>query len=111
MFSRLKEILAAARAKRELSRRINPAAFRAMARELAELADIASRVKPDESEVQAKVSRILDEMDELKRMTRRPEFSRLSPEKRLELRQSLLMSRDQLQKTVAEAPAPTRLPQ
>jgi len=97
--------------RRKLARDIHPDTFRKLASELAELAEIAARVSPEEAAMQQKAGRIRREMDELLLMTRRPEFRRLTEEKRLELRESLLSSKDQLLKTVSDAPAPTLLRQ
>jgi hypothetical protein len=80
-------------------------------RRAVELADIAARIRPDEHAFQLRVKRIKREMDDLARMTGRPEFRMLPQKKRLELRESLLSSRDQLLKTVSDAPVPTTLRQ
>lgn len=78
-----------------------------MAGELAELAEAASKIRPEEQAFMLKIRRIRQEMLELKRMTERPEFRLLSPRKRFELRESLLTSRDQLLKTLSDAPVVT----
>ncbi len=111
MIALLKNKWRAFLAKRKLARDIRPDAFRQLAAELSELAEIAARVSPEETAMQRKAGRILREMEELSRMIRRPEFRRLTEEKRLELRESLLLSKSQLLKTVSEAPAPTQLRQ
>ena len=78
-----------------------------MAGELAELAELASKVRPEEQAFLLKVRRIRQEMLELKRMTSRPEFRLLPSKKRLELRESLRSSREQLLKTLSDAPVVT----
>lgn len=111
MISYLKDKWERFAAKRRLARDIQPESFRRMAADLAELADVAAKVSPEEAALQRKADQIRREMAELERMTRRPEFRMLTPEKRRELRESLLLSKDQLLKTVSEAPAPTSLRQ
>ncbi|WP_300159109.1 hypothetical protein [Solidesulfovibrio sp.] len=93
--------------KRRLARDIHPESFRVMAAELAELADLASKARPEEQAFQLKARRIREEMRELGRMAKRPEFRLLPSKKRLELRESLLSSREQLLKTLSDAPVVT----
>lgn len=111
MIAWLKRMLRELAARRQAARDIHPESFRALAGELVELADIAARIRPDEHAFQLRVKRIRREMDELSRMTGRPEFRMLPPKKRLELRESLLSSREQLLKTVCDAPVPTTMRQ
>lgn len=92
-----------------VSRQINPESFRDMAGELRDLAKAAGRFWPQEHTFQEKIRRIQAEMEQLDRLASRPEFRRLSPEKRLQLRRSLMQSREQLLESVQSAPAPTRL--
>lgn len=82
-----------------------------MAGELAELAEAASKIRPEEQTFLLKIRRIRQEMLDLERLTARPEFRLLPPKKRLELRESLLTSRKQLLKTLSEAPVITTTPQ
>jgi hypothetical protein len=93
--------------KRRLAKELHPETFRTMAAELAELAEVASKVRPEEQAFLLKVRRIRREMQELGRMADRPEFRMLPSQKRLELRESLLSSREQLLKTLCDAPVVT----
>jgi len=93
--------------KRRLAREIHPETFRTMAAELAELAEVASKVRPEEQAFLLKARRIRREMLELGRMAARPEFRMLPSRKRIELRESLLSSREQLLKTLCDAPVVT----
>lgn len=93
--------------RRQIAKEIHPETIRAMAGELADLADLASKVRPEEQAFQLKARRIRQEMLEIKRMTARPEFHLLPSKKRLELRESLLSSRKQLLKTLSDAPVVT----
>ena len=92
-------------------RELQPDAFRTMAGELAELAEVASKVRPEEQAFLLKIRRIRQEMRELERLAERPEFRLLSAKKRHELRVSLLASREQLLKTLSDAPVVTTRPQ
>ena len=92
---------------RRKAREIHPETFRAMAGELAELAEVASKIRPEEQAFLLKIRRIRQEMLELKQMSSRPEFRLLPPQKRYELRESLLSSREQLLKTLSDAPVVT----
>jgi len=82
-----------------------------MASELVDLAELASKIRPDEQAFQLKTRRIRQEMQELTRMTKRPEFRMLPSKKRLELRESLLTSREQLLQTLSDAPVATTIRQ
>ncbi|MBG0776224.1 MAG: hypothetical protein H0S85_07280 [Desulfovibrionaceae bacterium] len=95
------------RTARELRRELDPESFRALARELAHLARLAEGIWPREHEFHGRIKHIQAEMERLERLAGGPSFRRLPPEKRLELRASLLQSRTQLIETVATAPSPT----
>ena len=95
------------RERRRLAGEIDPASFRTLARELRELAELAERLWPQHPKFLAKIKRIQSEMAQLDELTARPEFRRLSTEKKLLLRESLIQSRDQLMETVKTAPSPT----
>jgi len=92
---------------RRKAREIHPETFRSMAGELAELAELASKVRPEEQAFLLKVRRIRQEMLDLANMTSRPEFRLLPSKKRQELRENLLSSRAQLLKTLSDAPVVT----
>jgi hypothetical protein len=107
MFAWLRTKIRALMDRRRLARDIHPDAFRIMASELVTLAELASKVRPEEQSFQLKARRIRQEMQELSRMTSRPEFRMLPSKKRLELRESLLSSRQQLLQTLSDAPVAT----
>ena len=96
---------------RRQARETAPAAFRDLSNELRELAEIASRVWPEEPSFQERIRGIREEMDQLDQLTAKPEFRLLPLKKRVELRESLLNSKTQLMDTVSTAPAPTSRPQ
>lgn len=97
--------------RRRQARETHPRAFRDLARELRELAEVASRVWPEEPSFQRKIVNIREEMDQLDELASKPEFRLLPLKKRLELRESLLVSKTQLMDTVSTAPPPTTRPQ
>lgn len=92
---------------RRVARDIAPKAFIALSAELREMAEIVSKLRHSDPETQSRLARIVREMGQLEKLAEQPGFRRLTPEKRLELRQSLLASREQLLESIHEAPAPT----
>ena len=111
MFSWLARTIRQALLRRRQVRDTLPGAFLDLSRELRELAQVASRVWPQEQRFQDRVRSIREEMDQLDLLTAKPEFRRLSVQKRLKLRESLLHSKMQLMDTISTAPAPTSRPQ
>lgn len=93
--------------RRKVAREIHPEAFRRLATELRELARVAQQLWPQENKFSERIRGIQSEMEQLDKLAAKPEFRRLSPEKRLQLRQSLIESREQLMETVQTAPSPT----
>lgn len=111
MFSWLSRGIQKVFSQRRMHRETNPKAFRDLSRELRELAEVASRVWPDQKSFQNRINNIREEMDQLDELTSKPEFRLLPLKKRLELRESLLHSKTQLMDTVSTAPPPTTRPQ
>ena len=111
MFAWLARNIKKALLRRRVSQETGPQAFQDLSRELRELAEIASRVWPEEPSFQTRIQNIREEMDQLDELTAKPEFRLLPLKKRLELRESLLHSKTQLMDTVSTAPAPTTRPQ
>lgn len=99
-FRRLKE-------QRRLAREIEPRAFLELSSELRDLADTASKLWQLEPEFQARVRRIMSETQQLEALANRPEFRRLSAQKRLEIKKGLIHSRQQLLDSMQQAPPPT----
>jgi predicted nuclease with TOPRIM domain len=90
-----------------LARQIDPEVFRELSGELKDLADKASKLWLEEPRYQARIKRIKAEMEQLEELTAKPEFKRLSPKKRMELRQSMHQSREQLLESMHQASSPT----
>lgn len=107
MFKALKKHWKSFLQARRLAREIEPKTFLELSSELLELADAASKLWHNEPKFQNRLRRIREEMEQLEDLASKPEFRRLSPQKRLELRDSLLSSRDQLLETMNSAPSPT----
>ncbi len=107
MFDRLRAFWRHMKGKRQLAREIDPRTFQALCRELLELSEQASKLWLQEPDAQARARHIRDEMEQLASMAARPEFKRLSPAKRLELRKGLILSRKQLLEAMHNAPPPT----
>lgn len=103
----LRRTLDALRERRQLDRELTAESFRDLARELRELAGLCRALWPRQHAFQERIKRIMDEMEQLDRLAATPQFRRLSSQKRLEIRKSLLHSRNQLMETVQNAPAPT----
>jgi len=95
--------------RRRISSEIGQKTFLRLSGELMELADTASKLWPQEPKFQARITRLKDEMRQLELLAAKPEFRRLPQKKRLELRQSLIQSKQQLLETVRSAPSPTTL--
>lgn len=93
--------------RRRLARLIDPEAIGRLAGEVADLARAAGAIGPQEEDFQVRVKRLKAEMEEITALTGRPEFRRMPLERRRELRQSLLASREQLLAAVQSAPTPT----
>lgn len=91
------------RKRRQHAREISPDTIGQLAQELAHLAEIVER-GPDVSGKEAQYLHTLkEEMASLVDMTRRPEFCRLSADRRLALHQSLHRSQEKLLASVQAA--------
>jgi len=96
-------------AARKASLEQNPSGLLRLAREVCALAEAARRVCPPERKLQARINAVHEEMRRLTAMAETPEFRRLDPVKRQELRKGLVQSREQLLRVMGQAPVPTRL--
>ncbi len=109
MFGWINGMIHNAKERIRIAKEINPRSFRSMAREISELADACSQVCSPESEMLSKVEKIKSEMVQLTELTHQPKFRKLSVQRKLELRQSLLQSREQILESMQESPSPTKL--
>lgn len=111
MFGWIKEKVANAKERVRIAKEVNPRTFRTMAREISELADACSQVCSPKSDMLKKVDRIKGEMEQLTELTWQPEFKKLSVQRRMELRESMIQSKEQILDSMQAAPSPTKLMQ
>jgi hypothetical protein len=78
-----------------------------LAGEIVELSRLAEMLHPEDDEFLTRVRRIRSEMDELRKLSQRPEFRRLSEVRLRNLDKGLTQTRKQLLDMVKKAPAPT----
>ncbi|WP_419780397.1 hypothetical protein [Maridesulfovibrio sp.] len=109
MFGWFKGKMDNAKERIRIAKEINPRSFRSMAREITDLADACSQVCSPESELLQRVERIKGEMEQLTELTHQPEFKKLSVQRKMELRQSLIQSREQILDSMQATPSPTKL--
>ena len=109
MFEWIKELLSQAKKRMQLEKEINPKSFQNMAKEISDLADACSQVCQPQENVLQRVERIKAEMEQLTTLTMQPEFKKLSTQRKLELRESLIQSREQILESMQTAPSPTKL--
>jgi hypothetical protein len=107
MLQQLLETFRRWRASRRMARETGPRAFLEMSAELQRMAEAASKLWQMEAEDQARAHRILADAAQVQALAARPEFKRLSLEKRLELRRGLIVSRRQLLESMRQAAPPT----
>ncbi|WP_319761296.1 hypothetical protein [Maridesulfovibrio sp.] len=109
MFGWIKNKVANAKERIRIAKEINPKNFRVMASEISELANACSQVCSPESELLQRVEKIKGEMEQLTELTHQPEFKKLSVQRKMELRQSLIQSREQILESMQATPSPTKL--
>lgn len=92
-------------------RQVRACEFRKIAEEVAYLSEIAIRINPEQNQAMERLGRIKDEMSSLTKLVDSSDFIKIPQETKLELRQSLLASREQLVDTIHQAPPPTDMVQ
>lgn len=107
MLQQIKNLLSGLLQKHRQNRQVHAREFRKIAREMAYLSDIAIRIGPDQSQTTEKLKSINKEMNRLINLVDSKDFARITPESRMELRESILASRKQLVETLHRAPTPT----
>ena len=95
------------RSARRAQRELSPENLRLLTAEIKEIAYLSGKVWAVNQDLQERVYRISREMDQLDELINRPSFRRLSKEKKRELLSSLLMSKEELLKGLHSAPCPT----
>lgn len=111
MFQWLKKAWKRFQEYRVLARQADPRALRELSREVKDLAEAVSRFWSDEPQFRDRLRAIQKEMQTLEEVLERPNFRLISPEKRLQLRESLIESREHLLEAVKKAPTASDLPQ
>lgn len=111
MFNWLKKVWTNFQDYRKVAKQTNPEALRDLSREVRALAGAVNRFWIDEPQFRDRLRKIEQEMHILDEIIARPNFRLVSPEKRLQLRESLIESREHLLEAVKEAPTASSLPQ
>lgn len=111
MFQWLKKAWTNHQEQRTLAKETDPKALRDLSREVRALAEAVDRFWVDEPKFRERLQKIDQEMRMLEDMLQRPNFRLVTPEKRLQLRASLIASREHLLEAVKEAPTASSLPQ
>ncbi|MFP4391518.1 MAG: hypothetical protein ACOC43_01440 [Desulfohalobiaceae bacterium] len=93
--------------RRDAQEELSAQSFQVLTREIRDIAELSSRLWAGDSSFQDRVRRIHKEMDQLDRLLAQRSFQRLSQEKKQELHKSLLVSRQELIKSLQSAPCPT----
>ena len=87
----------------------NPGGLLRLAREVRTLAEAARRVCPPERKLQARIRAVHEERTRLAALAETPEFRRLDPTSRQQLRKGLVQSREQLLRVMGQVAVPTSL--
>lgn len=111
MFKWLKASWQKHREDRNLAKEIDPRSLCDLSREVRALAGAIDRFWFDEPIFRDRLRLLEKEMEMLEEMIRRPDFRKVPLEKRIQLRDSLIESREHLLATVKEAPTASNLPQ
>ncbi len=94
-------------AKRRRAKDLSSEAFQELSAEVREIATLSGLLWAQDNGFQDRVRRIHTEMDQLETLLKQRAFRQLSIEKKKELRDSLLLSRKELIKSIQAAPCPT----
>jgi predicted nuclease with TOPRIM domain len=90
-----------------MAKDLSSEAFRELSGEIREIATLSGLLWAQDNGFQDRVKRIHNEMDQLEDLLSQRSFRQLSDEKKQELRDSLLLSRKELIKSIQAAPCPT----
>lgn len=81
--------------------------FQRLSQEIRGIADVTSKLCFENPKYQERIQQIYKEMDQLERLVGQKSFTRLPNEKKEELKKSLLISKEELLKSIQSAPCPT----
>lgn len=107
IFAVIQKKLRLRREKRACLRSADPEKIMELAAELRDLVARTAQLYFDENGMSLRLKTLEMELVRLGELTTRPEFCKLSPEQRLELRQGLLQVRTQILTTMQQGPPPT----
>ncbi len=107
MLQRIKSFFRNLLQKRKQKRQLHAREFRKMAQEMIYLAEIAAKINSDQKHTMEKLYKIKTEMDSLTKLVDSKDFMKIHPSAKLELRENLLTSREQLVETIHHSPSPT----
>lgn len=107
MFAWLRRLLLETRDRIRYRDKISSDTIRTLAMELRGLTDLAERLSPAEATKRARIKRIRAEVSQLTDLTQTIEFHRLPAQRRLELHDSLILSKEQILDSMKTAPVPT----
>ncbi|WP_462323342.1 hypothetical protein [Desulfoplanes sp.] len=94
-------------ADRAKKREIAPATFALLTQEILELAHLVEKIRPGDHELETKLSRLEQEIEQLQELLKKRTFKKLSPAKRMELKKNLIFSKKQLLEAMGAVPPPT----
>lgn len=107
MLQRIKTYFLNLLQRQKQKRQIHVREFRRLAKEMTYLTEIALKINPGKAHTMEKLHKIRKEMDKLSELVDSRDFTKIHPSARLELRENLLTSREQLVETIHQAPPPT----
>lgn len=93
--------------RRRLKKELAPDQFKNLAHEIKGIADLCSRIWTYDNGLQNRIKRIQQEMEQLEKLVQKRGFDRLSLHKKEELKRSLLISKQELLKSLQSAPCVT----
>lgn len=93
--------------KKQKRKELSSESFKTLANEIWEITALSGRLCVDDRKFMERIERIQREMEQLDKLVGQKSFERLSPEKREELRRSLLFSKEELLRCLQSVPCPT----
>lgn len=107
MWSWILDKLCLLQSKRQKRKELSPENFKTLANEIWEIAALSGRLCVDDRKFMERIEKIQKEMEQLDKLVGQKSFERLSPEKREELKRSLLFSKQELLRCLQSVPCPT----
>jgi SMC interacting uncharacterized protein involved in chromosome segregation len=95
------------RARQAKHKEIAPESFAALTSEILELARLVGTIRPEDQQLNLRLTKLEREIKQLQSLLETREFKRLSLEKRKQLKKNLVFSRQQLLEAMGAAMPPT----